>query len=154
MQAAPVCEHCGFRLGTEDAGPSAVAILDDLDQQADEMLARWTNALLDNLAGPTAQESLALLDPPARTLVDEFVTGRQLPPELPAESAQDLIDAIARVLAGLEKVSVKPADLCAALAPGGAPATPAEIKKRLAEYLDEQARGKDPAKVRIVLEAE
>ncbi len=154
LQVAPVCEHCGFRLGTDDAGPSAVAILDDLEQQADEMLARWTNALLDNLAGPTAQESLALLDPPARTLVDEFVASRQLPADLPPESAQDLIDAIARVLAGLEKVSVKPADLCAALAPGGAPATPAEITKRLADYLNERTRGKAPAKVRIVLEAE
>ena len=32
------------------------------------------------------------------------------------------------------------------------PATPAEMKKRFDEYIDQLTRGKDPAKVRIVME--
>jgi Family of unknown function (DUF6079) len=35
---------------------------------------------------------------------------------------------------------------------GGSPVTPAEMKKRFEAYLDEFTRGKEPAKVRIVLE--
>jgi len=35
---------------------------------------------------------------------------------------------------------------------GGSPATPAEMKKRFEEYLDELTRGHEPGKVRIVLE--
>jgi len=35
---------------------------------------------------------------------------------------------------------------------GGSPATPAEMKKRFEEYLDELIKGKEPGKVRIVLE--
>ena len=35
---------------------------------------------------------------------------------------------------------------------GGSPVTPAEIKKRFEEYLDELTKGKEPGKVRIVLE--
>jgi hypothetical protein len=35
---------------------------------------------------------------------------------------------------------------------GGSPATPAEMKKRFEEYLDQLTKGKEPGKVRIVLE--
>ena len=34
----------------------------------------------------------------------------------------------------------------------GGPATPAEMRKRFEEYLDRLTKGKDPAKVRIVME--
>ncbi len=48
--------------------------------------------------------------------------------------------------------AVKTADIRAALLAGGSPATPAEMKKRFEEYLDELTKGKEPGKVRIVLE--
>jgi hypothetical protein len=35
---------------------------------------------------------------------------------------------------------------------GGSPATPAEMKKRFEEYVDQLTKGKEPGKVRIVLE--
>jgi hypothetical protein len=49
-------------------------------------------------------------------------------------------------------VPVKIEDLRSALLSGGSPATPAEMKKRFEEYLDELIKGKEPGKVRIVLE--
>jgi len=39
-----------------------------------------------------------------------------------------------------------------ALLSGGSPTAPAEMKKRFEEYLDELTKGKEPGKVRIVLE--
>jgi hypothetical protein len=39
-----------------------------------------------------------------------------------------------------------------ALLSGGSPAASAEMKKRFEEYLDELTKGKEPGKVRIVLE--
>ena len=150
LRAAPACGHCGFRLGVEDSGQSAESALDALDQEADRMLARWAATLLENLADPTAQESLKLLEPAAKVLVDRFVaTGR-----LAQDPEQELIDALREVLAGLEKVSVRPAELCAALAPDGAPSTPTDMVKRLASWLEEQVGGRDADKVRIVLEEE
>ena len=148
LQAAPTCEHCRFRLGTDDVDPPMDAELDALDHEADQMLARWTSALLDNLADSAAQESLELLEPTVRAHVDQFLASRRLP----EDPERDLVDAIAKALSGLEKVSVKRTDLCDALAPGGAPATPAEMVKRLGAYLEEQTSGRDPAKVRIVVE--
>ena len=150
LRAAPACGHCGFRLGVEDSGQSAESALDALDQEADRMLARWAATLLENLADPTAQESLKLLEPAAKVLVDRFLASGRLA----QDPEQELIDALAEVLAGLEKVSVKPAELCAALAPGGAPSTPTAMVKRLAGWLEDQVGGRDASKVRIVLEEE
>jgi hypothetical protein len=99
-----------------------------------------------------------LLKPEAKKLVNSFIKKRVLP-DLPAEGSaqagelgQDFIHALQEVLSGLEKVSVKTADMRAALLAGGSPATPAEMKKRFEEYLDKLTKGKEPGKVRIVLE--
>ena len=56
------------------------------------------------------------------------------------------------VLSGLIPVTVKTDNLRAALLAGGSPVTPAEMKKRFDAYLDDLTRGKEPGKVRIVLE--
>lgn len=71
---------------------------------------------------------------------------------LPDNIDQDFIHALQEVLAGLTKVSVKITDLRDALLSGGSPATPEEIRKRLNEYLDALTKGKEPDKIRIVLE--
>jgi uncharacterized protein DUF6079 len=52
----------------------------------------------------------------------------------------------------MAEVPVKISDLRAALLAGGSPVTPAEMKKRFEEYLDKLTRGKEPGKVRFVLE--
>jgi len=39
-----------------------------------------------------------------------------------------------------------------ALLSGGSPATPSEMRKRFDEYLDGLTKGKEPGKVRILLE--
>ena len=49
-------------------------------------------------------------------------------------------------------LAVKTRDLQKALQVEGGPATPAEMRKRFEEYLDRLTKGKDPAKVRIVME--
>ncbi len=67
----------------------------------------------------------------------------------------DFVNALKEVLSGLVKVTVKAQELQHALqvADGPAtPATPAEMKKRFEEYIDQLANGKDPAKVRIDME--
>jgi hypothetical protein len=65
---------------------------------------------------------------------------------------QDFIHAYHEVLPGLAKVSAKIVDLHDALLSGGSPATPAEMRKRFEEYLGGLTKGKEPGKVRIVLE--
>ena len=104
--------------------------------------------LLTNLEDPTTKGNLDLLKPEPKKLVNGFIKKRELPDDL----GQDFIHALSEVLSGLQKVPVKIADLRTALLSGGSPVTPAEMKKRFEEYLDELTKGKEPGKVRIVLE--
>ncbi len=170
LDATPVCPHCQFRPMAEIGVASselrvagsldselrtrhsqlinAAAVLDQLDDQLDIMLADWTAALISNLEDPTTKGNLDLLKPEPKKLVNGFIKKRALPDEI----NQDFIHALGEVLSGLQKVPVKIADLRAALLSGGSPVTPAEMKKRFEEYLDELTKGKEPGKVRIVLE--
>ena len=148
MDAAPVCPHCGFKPSAEPATASAGTMLDGLDDELDKLVADWTQTLLSNLEDPTTKGNLDLLTPEPKKLVNGFIDKRSLPDEL----NQDFIRALGEVLSGLQKVQVKTTDLRAALLSGGSPATPAEMKKRFENYLDELTKGKDSDKVRIVLE--
>ncbi len=148
LDATPVCPHCGFKPGAEPPTAPAATILNSLDGELDKLLENWTQTLLINLEDPTTKGNLGLLKPEPRKLVDGFIKKRVLPDDLD----QDFIHALQEALSGLTKVSVKIADLRAALLSGGSPATPAEMKKRFEEYLDQLTKGKEPGKVRIILD--
>ena len=148
LDAAAECPHCAFRPAVEQVTARADQVLSALDEELDTLLDRWTETLLDNLSDPTTQEQLELLKPESRKLVDGFIASRVLPENLD----HDFVHAVKEVLSGLAKVVVKTDELRAALLSGGSPATLSEMQKRFQEYLDDRARGKDPAKVRIVLE--
>jgi hypothetical protein len=150
LNASPVCPHCGFRPADEmvQSPINAASVLQQLDEQLDKMIAEWTAALLANLEDPATRGNLDLLKPEPRNLVDSFIKTRALP----QDPGQDFIHALQEALSGLLKVTVKTAGLRAGLLKGGSPATPAEMKKRFEEYLDELTRGKELEKVRIVLE--
>jgi len=148
LEASPVCPHCNFKPGSEPSTIPAATTLDALDGEIDKLVENWTQTLLANLEDPTTKGNLSLLKPDPRQLVDGFVKKRTLPDDL----NQDFIHALQEALSGLAKVSVKIADLRNALLAGGSPATPAEMRKRFEEYLDLLTKGKEPGKVRIVLE--
>ena len=148
INASPVCPDCSYKPAAEPPAAPVDALLDGLDDELDDLVANWTQTLLTNLEDPTTKGNLGLLKPEPKKLVNSFIKRRSLPDEFD----QDFIHALGEVLSGLEKVSVKTAELSAALLSGGSPATPAEMKKRFEEYLDELTRGKEPGKVRIVLE--
>jgi hypothetical protein len=148
LDATPVCPHCNYKPGAEPPAVPAGTVLDDLDEELDKLVENWTRTLLTNLEDPTTKGNLDLLKPEPKKLVNGFIKKRALPDEI----NQDFIHALGEVLSGLQKVPVKIADLRAALLSGGSPVTPAEMKKRFEEYLDELIKGKEPGKVRIVLE--
>lgn len=149
LDATPICPHCSYRpSSSESTSPPATAVLDMLDNALDTLVANWTQTLLTNLEDPTTQGNLKLLKPASRTLVDTFLQDRALPGEL----THDFVQAMQEVLSSLIPVTVHTDNLRAALLAGGSPVTPAEMKKRFEGYLDELTRGKEPGKVRIVLE--
>jgi hypothetical protein len=148
VEVSPVCPHCSFKPSVEPFVTPVGAILNGLDGELENLLSAWTQTLLANLEDPTTRENLPLLKPAPRKQIDAFLKKRSLPDKL----TQDFIQALKEVLSGLVKVNVKTEDLRQALLSGGAPATPTEMKKRFDDYIDELTKGKEPNKVRIILE--
>lgn len=148
LDASPVCPHCNFKPGVEPPTTPAGTALNELDEELGKLLANWTQTLLTNLEDPTTEGNLELLKPERRKLVNGFINERELPDDI----NHDFIYALGEVLSGLQKVPVKIEDLRTALLSGGSPSTPVEMKKRFEDYLDTVTKGKEPDKVRIVLE--
>jgi hypothetical protein len=119
-----------------------------MDSDLDAMVGKWTLALLGNLEDPITQTHMDLLKVDDREPLETFIKSRDLP--VPLDT--NFVHALKEVLSGLVKVSIKAQDLQKALQIESGPATPAEIKKRFDDYIDQLTKGKDPAKVRIVLE--
>ncbi len=148
LQNSPVCPYCSFKPDVKQIKVPAAMILNQMDDELDNLLSTWTQTLLTNLEDPTTKNDLKLLKPEDRKLLDIFIKKRILPDDL----GRNFIHAVREVFSGLMKVEVKIDKLRSALLKGGAPATPDELKKRFGEYLADLTKGKDPGKVRIVLE--
>ena len=148
LHAAAECPHCNFRPAAEPATAPAANVISDLDAELDALLADWTGALLANLDDPTIKDQLTLLEPAQRTLVAGFIEARTLPDSLD----HTFVRAVRTLLSGLAKVVITTHDLRKALLSGGSPSTIGEMTTRFEDFLSDQAKGNDHAKVRIVLE--
>ena len=148
LDASPICPHCGFRPSVETGVAAGLQMIDQLDAQLDAMVVAWTSAILSNLEDPITQANMDLLKTDDREPLEAFIKSKELP--VPLDS--NFVHALKEVLSGLVKVTVKAQELQQALQVTDGPATPAEMKKRFEELIDQLVRGKDPRKVRIVME--
>jgi hypothetical protein len=148
LDATPICSHCGFRPSVEAGGAAGSEMIDMIDSQLDDMLTAWTSTILGNLEDPITQANMDLLKDDDRKPLEIFIKSGDLPEPLDS----NFVHALKEVLSGLVKVNVTAQELQSALQITGGPATPIEMKKRFEEYIDQLTKGKDPAKVRIVLD--
>jgi hypothetical protein len=149
LDASPICPHCGFRPSAETGTAAGSQMIDQMDAQLDTMVAAWTSTILSNLEDSIIQANMDLLKIDDREPLETFIKSKELP--VPLDS--NFVYALKEVLSGLIKVTVKAQVLQQALQATDGPATPAEMKKRFEAYIDQLTKGKDPAKVRIVLES-
>ena len=148
LGATPICPHCRFQPGAEASHAPGAQRIDQIEAQLDTTLAGWTNTILTNLEDPITQTNLELLKAEDRVAIDAFLQSQVLPVPLD----HHFVHALKEVLSGLVKVTVRAPELQKALQITGGPATPAEMKKRFEEYIDQLTKGKDAAKVRLVME--
>lgn len=149
LVTAAVCPHCQFRPSAEQLEliPAANR-LHKLDDDLDTLVTNWQQTLLENLEDPFTQDSLGLLPPASKKLIDAFLASRKLPDPMTAEFA----NAVQEALSGLEKIAVKGDEIKQALLQGGSPATPDDLRKRFDTFMNERCRGKDATKLRFVIE--
>jgi hypothetical protein len=148
LDSTPICPHCGFRPSVEPGATAGSQMIDQMDTQLDGMVAVWTSTILGNLEDPITQADMDLLKIDDRDPLETFIKSG----DLPAPLDSNFVHALKEVLSGLVKVTIHSQELQNALRVTEGPATPAEMKKRFEEYIDLLTRGKDPAKVRIVME--
>jgi len=149
LDATPVCPHCGFRPRlNESIMIGAASMIERMDAELDAMVAGWSTTIFGNLKDPITQANMDLLRSEDRQPLELFIKSGELPEPLD----NNFVHALKEVLSGLLKVSVKAKDLEKALQVHGGAATPGEMKRRFEEYIDQITKGKDPAKVRIVME--
>lgn len=148
LDATPICPHCGFRPSVESGTAVGSQLLQQMDEQLDTLIEQWTKTLLNNLDDPMTQSNVReLLQASDRAVIQTFIESRELPEPVDA----NFVQILKTVLAGLQKVTVTKSDLIRVVTDLG-PSTPEEIKKALSSYIDSLTKGKDPSKVRIVLE--
>lgn len=154
LDASPICPHCQFRpaaeIGVTGSGllVSGSQQLDQMDEQLDRIIEQWTKTLLNNLDDPMTQANVKeLLHEDDKQVIQSFVDSKELPDPVDGNFVQTL----KTILAGLQKVPVKKADLLKIISDLG-PSTPNEIKQAVSDYVDSLTKGKDQNKVRIVLE--
>lgn len=150
LDSTPICPHCGFKPSMETKVVLSTAIIDQFDNELDNLVGDWTSILLSNLEDPITQSNISLLKTDDRKQLDTFIKSNKLPSLLDS----NFVQALKEVLSGLVKVNLNMSDLQKALQTNTGPGTPAEMKKRFEDYVDRLTKGKDPAKVRIVLESD
>jgi hypothetical protein len=143
----PICPHCHFHT-VADIVISGSDMLQQLDDELDRIMEQWIDILINNLEDPITQINInELLQDEDKKQVQAFIDSRQLPDVVDSNFVQTL----KTILAGLQKVVIRKDDLLKTVSELG-PATPDKIKSVLIGYVDELTKGKDPQKVRIVLE--
>lgn len=148
MENTPACPHCGFRPSVETGTAPGSQMIEQMDNDLDTMVSNWTSTLLGNLEDPITQANMDLLKVDDREPLEAFIKSKDLP--VPLDT--NFVHALKEVLSGLVKVLVKAKELQKAIQIESGPSTPSEIKKRFNDYIDQLTKGKDPAKVRIILE--
>ena len=147
LDSTPICPHCGFRPAAE-IGIYGSQPLDQMDEQLDRLIEQWNKTLLNNLDDPMTQANVnELLHEDDKQVILDFMESKELPDPVDGNFVQTL----KTILAGLQKVPIKKADLLKIISDLG-PSTPEEVKRAINDYVDSLTRGKEPARVRIVIE--
>ena len=148
LNTSPICPHCEFRPSVEPFTSTSSQMIDQLEAQLDAMVTAWTSTILSNLEDPITQANMDLLKIDDRKSLEAFIKSK----ELPALLDSNFIHILNEVFSDLVKVTVYSQGLLQALQVTDGPATPMEMKKCFEEYIDQLTKGKDPAKVRMVVE--
>ncbi|MBA4157055.1 MAG: ATP-binding protein [Gemmatimonadetes bacterium] len=148
LLASPFCSRCGYRPANEPVGTPAAAALDAVDERIDELLESWTRTLREALEDPMMQSNLELLSAEQRREIERFAKSG----ELPSNPETVFVPAMRDVLAGLTRVVARMDELRTILTDGGAATKPQELRDRFDAFLTGLLKGKDPSRVRVVVE--
>lgn len=144
LRTNPICPHCRYSIG--DKAKNIYGQLDNLEIRIDDLLAEWTTTLLNTISDPIVSSQKEYLNPDQQKVVDEFIATK----ELPRRVDDHFVNSIKALLQGFEPVVIDTEDIMAKLDELG-PCDVATFKGKLNSIVDSYTKGKDTAKLRIVV---
>lgn len=117
----------------------------ELDDQLQDILEKWINAMRSVFKDPSVQDNLELLKSADRSLVEDFRSSKV---ELNADNAVRLRNLISQLAQGIDKVEITLEDFRKQL---NKPLTPQEAIDTITDYINNLCAGKERGKVRIII---
>lgn len=144
LKTTPTCPHCHYNLG--DQVPNVAGQLDDLEYQIDDLVAEWTQTLLNTISDPIVASQKGYLSAEQQKKIDDFTTSGALPKRVD----DFFVKAIQTLLKGFEPVVVDARDLMDKLTKLP-PMDETAFKQKLNELIADYTKGKDEGKIRIIV---
>lgn len=138
------CTKCNYMLGSKE--PPVKGRLDDIEARIDNLLADWTQSLLNTITDPFAQEQMKYLSSEQRGVINTFIQSKVLPDKVDVF----FIEAVKALLNGFEAVEMSATELVDQLENLG-PCDPTTFRRKIEAYINSYTAGKDPEKLRLVL---
>jgi hypothetical protein len=144
-QNSPICPHCNY-IPIKEKLPRAVDVLvDDYTQELDRMYINWIESIKRHLEDPSAKKSIDLLNTSEKKAVDGFITNNDFSKD--ADILKEFINAVNKVIKGLERVSFTNEELLNALKEGGYPCTADEIIERFTKFINLKISNKENSRI-------
>jgi hypothetical protein len=80
--------------------------------------------------------------------VSAFLKSKNFPEKI----SNNFVQGMQTALSGLIAISIRPDELVEAISDRGAPCTINQLQTRFGEFLEKITRGKEPAKVRLIID--
>ena len=139
-----MCPHCRFSLA--DKTKNVFGQLDNLENRIDDLVAEWTNMLLDTISDPLVLSQKEFLTAQQAQAIEEFVSSKALPKRVD----EFFVKSINALLKGFEPVVIETEDLMQKL-DEMPPCDVDTFKAKINQIVSEYIKGKDASKLRIVV---
>lgn len=144
LEHRPECPHCHFN-PREELNREKVS-LDELDEDLESILSKWTDTLLTNFNDPVVKESIELLEGKQKQLIQSFIENQEFTLPISIE----LINAINIVLKGIHQEKIDVEQLIKVVGDGN-PITVQEAKQNFEKLLRALVGNNDESRVRLTV---
>lgn len=144
LKTSHICPHCHYTYG--DKAKNVAGQLDNIDIRMDDLVTEWTNTLLNTISDPIVVSQKEYLSAEQQKVIDEFISTKTLPKHVD----DHFVNSIKALLQGFEPVVIDTEDIVAKLDELG-PCDVATFKNKLNSIVESYIKGKDAAKLRIVV---
>jgi len=144
LKTSHICPHCHYSFG--DKAKNVAGHLENLEDRIDDLAAEWTKTLLNTISDPIVASQKEYLNPEQQKAIDDFISSK----ELPSRVDDHFVNSIKALLQGFEPVVIDTDDILVRLDELG-PCDVTTFKNKLTGIVDAYIKGKDTAKLRIVV---